>query len=422
VTVVTSSLNILATTVAVAENMPHFCSVSVPHPLGMIPSLDVRKKADNAFEEILEKCTNWHPADKHVKKESYYPAKRFDFTGTVNDINSHFFSKGWSLGLPVLPPDSVIVDNLLSAIGRKPDEVLGHVPPQMGTLTVELVAVHAAMAGCRPEYMPVLIAALEGFLSPEANWRGTLATTGTTQFLIIVNGPIVKNVGIGFGQGSAGKGHHANASIGYAVNLIAYIVGGSKSPSVDKSTLASPSDYVCWVFGENEDALPEGWDPLHVERGFKTNDSVVTVAAGYPPIENIDHWSTTPEEHIRWWNHIVSPMHNAGGPCRPIALEQKPIIAIGPEHAHLLSSTGWRKDDVRNAFWKQNRIPLSAWPSGCTEGEKLEGKMGSLSADTLVPIVQSPEQLLIIVAGGDGKHSHYFPPFPRALPISIPVK
>jgi hypothetical protein len=95
---------------------------------------------------------------------------------------------------------------------------------------------------------------------------------------------------------------------------------------MDRSTLASPSDYVCWVFGENERALPDGWKPLHVERGFKHSDSVVTVMAGYPPAENMDHWSASVEEHMRWWGHIVSPLQNMGGPSVPQVMEQNPII------------------------------------------------------------------------------------------------
>ena len=229
---------------------------------------------------------------------------------------------------------------MLAGTSRKPDEVLGAVPPRMGVLTVELAAVHAAMAGCRPEYLPLLIAALEAFMAPETNWQGALTTTGTTQFVIVVNGPVVQEIGLACEQGAAGKGHHANAAIGYALNLITFAVGGSRPPSIDRSTLASPSDYVCWVFGENEKALPNGWPPLHVDRGFRKEDSVVTVMASYPPIECIDHWSISAEEHLRWWSHVVSPMTNIGGPCHVLLLEQKPIIAVGPEHAALMADRG----------------------------------------------------------------------------------
>ncbi|MFC1958959.1 hypothetical protein ACFLV6_03510 [Chloroflexota bacterium] len=413
----------LARTVATSEKFPHACFVTVPHPLGMLPASEVTKKADNVFPDLMKAATDWQPIETKETVKASCPAERFELTGTFMDINRHFLSKKWSLGLPVIPPTTESVVEMLQSTSFKPDEVLGLVPPQMGTLTIELAAVHAVMAGCRPVFFPLLIAALKGFMADDANWRGTLATTGTTQFIVIVNGPIVKEIDIAFSQGAAGKGHHANASIGYAINLIAYTVGGSRPPSIDRSTLASPSDYVCWVFGENEEALPSGWEPLHVERGFKSTDSVVTVMSSYPPVENIDHWSTSCAEHMRWWHYIVSPMHNMGGPCFPLVMEQNPIVAIGPEHVQLIASEGWSKNDFRQAFWERTQIPASAWPAGCPHQEILAAKYGPITADSLIPITHSPDQLLIVIAGGEGKHSHYFSSFPGAFPVSsiVPI-
>ncbi|MCJ7595385.1 MAG: hypothetical protein MUO52_11505 [Desulfobacterales bacterium] len=418
VTIVTTPFAQLAKTVAAAEGIREACFVLVPHPIGMLPAADVRKKAENAFPAILEAATDWSPPSGAVDEKSPYPAEVVELSGTIQDLNNHFLTQKWSLGLPIIPPTPEFVRAMLKGTGRKPDEILGPVPPGMGALTVELVAVHAVMAGCRPEYMPLLIAALQGFMVTEANWRGALSTTGTTQLIVMVNGPIVKKIGIACEQGAAGKGQHANGSIGHAINLIAYTVGGSKPPSIDRSTLGSPADYVCWVFGENEGALPAGWKPLHVERGFQESDSVVTVMGGYPPVENIDHWSVSPEEHIRWWSHIVSPMHNMGGPALSQVMELNPIIAIGPEHAQLMASEGWSKDDFRRAFWEKTRISASAWPAGCPEWDKLGEKLGAMTPETMIPITNEPEQFLIIITGGDGKHSHYFAPFPGCYPVS----
>ena len=408
----------LAKTIAKAENMVDVCFVDVPHPMGMIPPEAIYRKAEDAFASILEMATGWQPSGESPVVEAAYPAERFEFAGTVGDVNRLFFEKGWSLGLPVLPPTPNIVDEMLKGTGRKPDEVLGLAPPQNATLTVELVAVHAAMAGCRPEYMPVLIAALEALMAPEVNWIGTLATTGTTQFVVIVNGPVVKTLGIGCAQGVAGKGHHPNAAIGYAINLIAFAVGGARPPDIDRSTLASPGDYVCWVFGENEDRLPAGWEPLHVERGFNRTDSTVTVMSSYPPIDNIDHWSVTTDEYLRWWGYLVNPLHNIGGPCRTLMMEQSPIVALGPEHADLMASEGWKKNDFRRALWDRARIPLSAWPSGSPDLEKLGKIIGPLTPESRVPITVRPEQFVVLIGGGDGKHSHYFPPFLGSFPVT----
>ncbi|MFC1915116.1 hypothetical protein ACFLW4_00235 [Chloroflexota bacterium] len=411
----------LAETAAVAENVTDACFVAVPHPLGMIPEASIRQKAENAFAEIMKMVTDWQSSAEVAPSRVAYPAERFEFTGTITDINRHFLEKEWSLGLPIIPPTPERVNKMLRGTSRKPGEVIGTVPPKMGTLTVELVAVNAVMAGCEPEYLPVLMVALEAFLDPAGNWRGALTTTATTQFIIIVNGPVVKEIGIGYGQGAAGKGNHANGAIGYAINLISYGVGGSKPPAIDRSTLGSPSDYVCWVFGENEEVLPPGWQPFHVERGFKISDSVVTVMSCYLPIENIDHWSVTAEEHLRWWGHMVSPLHDIGGPCRTLVMKQNHIVVLCPEHAQLISSVGWTKNDFQKSLWERARAPVSAWPSQCAELEKLEEIFGPVTPESMIPITLKPEQILVVIGGGDGKHSHYFPPFPGSFPVSKAV-
>jgi hypothetical protein len=411
----------LANTIPLSEGFREACFVQVSPPIGMLSPSDIREKAENVFDEILKAATDWQPSSPATVKGVAHPANIFEFSGTVEDINRHFIEKKWSLGLPILPPTPDRIHEMLKGTSRKPEEVLGQVPPHMGTLTVELATVYAVMAGCRPQYMPVLIAALEGFLAPKANWRLALSGTGTSQLIVIVNGPVVKEIGIGCKQGAAGKGYHANGSIGYTINLIAYTVGGSRPPMIDRSTLASPSDYVCWVFGENEYAMPDGWEPLHVERGFKHSDSVVTVMASYPPVENMDHWSASVEEHIRWWSRIVSPLQNMGGPSVPQVMEQNPIIAVGPEHAHLIALAKWNKDDFRKTFWEQTRIPLSVWPSACGR-ERLTEMFGPINDDSLIPITLKPEQFMVVIAGGDGKQSHYFAPLPGSFPVSKLVR
>jgi len=421
VTVATSEFVALAKDTALSQGVADACFVVVPHPLGMIPQEDVLTKADQAWAQILKAATQWTPLGELPPSKPAYPTEKLQFKGSVEDLNKFFFEKGWSLGLPIIPPTPERVKAVLQGTRREASEELGQVPPRMGTLTVELLAVHAAMAGCKPEYMPVLIAAAEALLDPKANWRGAATTTGTAGALVIVNGPIVDEIGIACGQGAAGAEHHANASIGYAINLIADIVGGSKPPSPDKSTLGAPSDFVCWIFGENEKALPNGWAPFHVERGFADRDSIVTVMGIYPPVDNIDHWSTSPDEHITWWAHLVSPLTSIGGPCSVNQMEQPHIVGIGPEHAQLIAGGGWTKDEFRKAFWEKVRIPLSAWPKGCPNMKVLKEKFGPVHDGTLIPITFRPAEVLIVIAGGAGKHSHYFAPFPGCFPVSKKV-
>lgn len=418
VTITTTEFVSLAQDTALGEGAEP-CFVVVPHPMGMIPLTEIRKKAEAAFPEILKAAIEWKPVVKPLLiTKPAYPAERLKLRGAVTNINQMFFSKGLSLGLPIIPPTPELVAEMLKGTSRKPEEVVGLVPPRMGVLTVELVATHAVMAGCKPSYMPLLIAALEALLDPKANWRGATTTTATTAALVIVNGPIVKEIGLASGQGAAGKMHHANASIGYAINLISDIVGGSKPPSPDKSTLGGPGDFVCWIFGENEDMLPMGWKPYHVDRGFKESDSVVTVMGIYPPVDNIDHWSITPEEHVNWWSHLVTPLLSIGGPCWITQMEQPHIIGLGPEHAQFVAGAGWTKDQFRKAIWEKARIPYSAWPKGCPNTGLFLKKFGEVTPDTLIPITFKPEDLYVVIAGGYGKHSHFFAPFPGCFPVS----
>jgi len=418
VTIATTEFTSLAKDTAFGQGAePSF--VVVPHPMGMISLAEIRKKAESVFPEILKAATEWKSIVKPTLLAKLpYPAERLKFKGTVDNINAIFFSRGLSLGIPIVPPTPELVAEMLKGTSRRPEEVVGRVPPRMGVLTIELVATHAVMAGCKPSYMPLLIAALEAFLEPKANWRGVTTTTATSAAMVVVNGPIVKEIGLASGQGAAGKMHHANASIGYAINLALGIVGGSKPPTPDKSTLGGPADFVCWIFGENEDMLPAGWKPHHIDRGFKESDSVVTVMGIYPPVDNIDHWSITPEEHVNWWGHLVTPLLSIGGPCWITQMEQPHIIGLGPEHAQLVAGAGWTKEQFRKALWEKARIPFSAWPKGCPNTDLFLKKFGQVTSDTLVPVTFKPEDLYVVIAGGYGKHSHFFAPFPGCFPVS----
>jgi hypothetical protein len=421
VTIATAEFMPLAKDTAFREGAFDFCLILLPGSMARISTTEVRKKAEDVFPEILKLATEWKPSGKLPPIKSAYPAERMKFNGGVEDVERLFIDRGWSIGLPIVPPAPERVTQMLKGTSRKPQEFVGLVPPRMGVLTVELVATHAVMAGCRPEYMPVLLAALEALLDPKANWKMVATTEATTSALIILNGPIVKELGIAYSEGAAGADHHANASIGYAINLISDIVGGSLPPAVDRSTLGGPGDFVCWIFGENEDMLPKGWEPYHVDRGFNKSDSVVTVMGIYPPVDNGDRWSTTPEEHINWWAHLVTPLLSIGGTCWG-TLEQPHIVGLCPEHARLLAEAGWTKDQFNKALWEKARIQFSSWPKVCPDKETLEKKLGPISPDTPIPITFHPEDFQIVIAGGTGKHSHFFAPIPGCFPVSKLVR
>ncbi|MBW1801228.1 MAG: thiol-disulfide oxidoreductase, partial [Deltaproteobacteria bacterium] len=308
VTIVTTEFNELSRSIMRTHGLNDMAFVATQHPMGSISIEEIQGRAEQDFPEIFDKATVWEPEGKALsdQDQTVYPSERIFFTGTYKDVNDMFFEKGRALGLPVIPPTTEAVENMLKGTSHKPDEVLWVVPPRMGVLTVELVAVHAAMAGCKPGYLPVILAAIEGMSEPEYNWNGAATTTGTVGPMLLINGPIRNELGIACGQGAAGKGYHPNISIGYAICLIGYVVGGSRPPDMDKSTFGSPGDVVAWVYGENEEASP--WDSYAVEHGFDATDSVVTVKNVYPTVDMPDHSSSTPENYLKWWGHVLNPM------------------------------------------------------------------------------------------------------------------
>src|SRR6202795_4603694 len=186
---------------------------------------------------------------------------------------------GLTDGLPVVPPTPARVEQMLKQHGYDPDEVVTALPPAFGAATWKSIAINAVMAGCRPEYLPVVGAAVEALAADEFNLIGVATTTGSATPLVIVNGPIVREIGMNAETNALGPGNRAHATIGRAVHLVLQNIGGAKPGETDMATLGQPGKYT-FCFAENEAASP--WLPLHVERGFPAAASVVTVvgAAG----------------------------------------------------------------------------------------------------------------------------------------------
>ena len=408
VTVVTTEFTELALSTMKVNGLSDMSFVTTKHPMGAISLGEIRARAEQDFPQILERAVRREQgrAETVTEEKKAYPSARISFPGTLKDVNDLFLEKGWSLGLPIMPPTTEAVDEMLKGTSHRPDEILWVVPPRMGVLTVELAAVHAVMAGCRPGVLPVILAALEGMSEPEYNWGGAGTTTGSIGPMLLINGPIGKALGIACGQGAAGKGHHPNVSIGYAISLIVYVVGGSRPPDMDKSTFGSPCDDVAWVFSENEDASP--WGSYAEEHGFGPADSVVTVKNVYPTVDMPDHSSSTPEEHLKWWRYVLNPLMHV-----PLCCANAPyFMVLCPEHADLLAQAGWNKDRFRKDIWENTRVPLSVFSTGeemCGIGPVPEA-LRPATPDTLIPITLDPKDIEILVAGGTGKHSQYFAP------------
>jgi len=403
-TLVTTSFARLARSTSSALGMPDQAMRVVPHPMGGIPSNQVRSKIRAAFPDLLRDLTEWRPAGKPAPLATVQ--RYVQFAGTVSELQREFYERGWSAGLPFVPPTRDLVQSLLAGTSHLPDEVVWDgIPPRMGILTVELVAACAAMAGCRPEHLPVLLAMVEGLQDPAAWFAHQATTTGTESLMLLVNGPITAEIGLAYGTGAAGLFYPPNAAIGYAIGLISKIVGGSKPPDQDKSTLSSPADLLNWAIAENERDNP--WESYAVEHGFAATDDVVTVKVVYPPIDINDHQSTTGKELLHYIAHCINQPY-------VYAMRHQPVLlGLCPEHAATLAADGFSKDDIRDYLWRNARYPASvyarpAWDAGAVKANEDFPDL-QFGSDARLPIVAKPDDFKIIVCGGAGKHSHFWP-------------
>jgi hypothetical protein len=399
--------------------------VVVPHPLGMIKEDEARAKADAAFADILKAATEWKPERTEIPGvgDPAYPAERIKFTGTYEELNQMFQAKGWSLGIPIIPPTVEAVEAMLKGTSHAPDEIVWIVPPRMGNLTVELVAALGVMAGCKPEQMPLLLAIVEGLSSDVYSWRGQTTTTHPAAPLILVNGPIAEELGIASSSGAFAIS--PNINIGFFVNLVGDIVGGSKSPSPDKTDQGWPGNVIAAVAAENEEANP--WEPYHVEEGFQPTDSVVTVAGGSPPGSNADHASNNAKDLVENLASMVMGQGTGIG-ClhKPGDMGGEGFLLLSPEHTATIFGDGWTKDDIRQALADNTLIPYGLYP-GKPGGKSappftcdLPADFGIVTDETMVPLFADPSGIRIAVVGGPGKHSQFWDGA-FALPVSVLV-
>ena len=268
------------------------------------------------------------------------------------DIIEQYFASSWTDGLPIVPPIQELVDRMITASGRDPMDVVGVVPPRHGIATVEAIATNAVMAGCRPEYMPVIVAAVEALLDDAFDVQGLQATSDPAAPLVIVSGPVVHQVGINHGIGLFGHGSRANATIGRALRLVLVNVGGGHPDAGDKSTLGSPAKY-SYCIGVDVDSP---WRPLHTEFGFSPDDSCVTVYAADAPRGNNPAGSGSMEFAL--WI-LADSMSNLN---HHILHGGHAVVVISPLIAHRLHEEGWTKNEVKYYLYERARVPLERVP------------------------------------------------------------
>ncbi|MHB8670516.1 MAG: YbbN family protein [Acidimicrobiales bacterium] len=310
--------------------------------------------------------------------------------GALEDEAEAAYERGWSDGLPVVTPTEARVLRMLGGTSRRPDEIVAVVPPDLVACSVEKVAVNAVMAGCRPEYLPVVLAAVAAACTEEFNAHGLLATTHFAGPVVVVNGPVGRAIGMNSGGNALGQGNRANATIGRALQLVIRNVGGGRPGGVDRATLGNPGK-VGFSFAESETDSP--WEPLSVERGAPAGASAVTLFAGEGVRGVIDQASRDPQSLAR---SFAACLRTVGHPKLPLAFDA--MVVVSPEHARVFAEAGWSRTRLREELAGLLRLPgeeLARGAGGCAEGlpESLAGP------GTTWPKF-GPDGLLFVHAGG----------------------
>ena len=234
-----------------------------------------------------------------------------DVLDRAREVTEFLFAQEWSDGLPVVPATPAGVEAMLRGTRRDRDEVIGALAPGWGKATVERIAVNGLMAGCKPEYMPVLIAAVQAVADERYGLQGTQGTTDCIAPLLVVNGPTAGRLGFNGGAGCFGHGTRANATVGRAICLMLLTLGGALPGRMKKSTLSQPGTY-SYCIAENAAASP--WEPLHVERGFSLEASTVTAMAATPMYQVSDHCNATAEGFLT----TLCDFHGRAGELQPV--------------------------------------------------------------------------------------------------------
>jgi hypothetical protein len=329
-----------------------------------------------------------HAADLEVRFGGADLRARRVELGASEDESEAFYERGWTDGLPVVAPTERRVHAMLSGSGRGAQDIVAVVPPDLVPCTVEKAAINAVMAGCKPEYFPIVLAALEAACTDEFNAHGLLATTMPAGPVLIVNGPIRRRIGMNSGGNVFGQGNRANSTIGRALQLVIRNVGGGRPGEVDRATHGNPGK-VGFCFAEDEEGSP--FTPLSVSLGKPAGVDTVTLFPGEGPRCIVDQLSRDPESLARTFAVTLRTLHHP-----KLILAFDVILAIGPEHGRVFREAGWDRDRLAARLHELLQIPGEELIRGA--GGIAEGIPEHLRGATLPKF--RPGGILIVHCGG----------------------
>lgn len=320
-------------------------------------------------------------------------ARRVDVADAEDEFEA-MFDRGWTDGLPVIPPTEERVLRMLQGTRRSPSDIVAVVPPDLVDITVEKIAINAVMAGCRPEYLPWVIAAVEAVCNDTFNIHGVLATTMPVGPVLVCNGPGTRAIGMNSGMNAFGQGNRANLTIGRALQLIVRNVGGGRPGEVDRATHGNPGK-ISFCFAEDELGSP--WTSLAVSRGMTADTDAITVFPGEGPRCVVDQLARDPDSLVNTFAACLRTLHN---PKSILAFDA--ILVVGPEHARVFAEHDWDRQRVLDELHQRLQIPgheLIRGAGGIAEGIPAHLK------DATLPKFRPGGILLVHAGGGAGLFS-----------------
>ncbi|MBI4233639.1 MAG: hypothetical protein HY686_04275 [Chloroflexi bacterium] len=310
-------------------------------------------------------------------------SKRYQVSDYL-EANELDHRRGWTDGLPIIPPTEELVGAFLAAAGRAPGDVVGAEPTKGKALTAEKVAINAIMAGCLPEHMPVVLAAVDAMSQDPFNLHAITVSTGGAAVLAVVNGPVARELGMNSGVSLFGPGPRANAAIGRAIRLLLMNLTGAVPGILDKGTLGHPGKYT-YCIAEAEEASP--WEPLHEERSLPRGSSAVTVFAALAPWQVSNHASNTPEGILA----SIADVLKAVGPG-----QGEVVVLLCPEHAAHFAQARWSKAQVKEFLARTAQRTTRQW----LEAGRLEAAVKPEDLDKPLGVFQGPGSVTVLVGGG----------------------
>ncbi len=376
----------------------------------------IRKASDAVTHHVLNgllKIENREQAlGQQTETKPEYQLETFrghDKLKAWEEFNARFLEKGWGDGFPLVPPTEEKVNEILKGTSKNSDDVITILQPGMGIATVKIIAINAVMAGCQPKHLPVLIAAVKAMNEPEFQLRIVAMSTGPHTPMLVVNGPVARELNINSGRGALGPGKESasNTVLGRAIRLILMNVGHAYLNSMDMDTLGSPNKYSMCI-AENEKDSP--WKPYHVSRGYASEESTVTVFSVEAQFGIFDTKNNTPDGILTSFAGTINSIGTAFTRSWFIPRRRSDCaVLLSPAHAKAIASAGWDKDDVQAFLYRESRLPVKLFKNT----EQMERVKPScrwiLDApdDMLLPVVGSQDWFHILVVGGPGGKSSF---------------